>query len=58
MQHCFSESWTHFDFLTFALHFMLNPGPNPVPEQEPECIKVPVPLSIAGYGTVRLPGRE
>ncbi len=30
------------DFFTFILHFMLDPGPNPVPE--PECITVPVPL--------------
>jgi hypothetical protein len=39
----FPEGWTLiFGFLTFVLHFMLDPGPNPVPE--PECITVPVPL--------------
>jgi hypothetical protein len=35
--HCFPKSW--------PLHFMLDPGPNLVlaPDQEPECITVPVP---------------
>jgi hypothetical protein len=42
-QHCFPESLSLiFDFLTFVLHFVLNPGPNMVPE--PECITFPVPL--------------
>jgi hypothetical protein len=33
-----------FEFLAFPLHFMLDPGPNPVPEAEPECITVLVLL--------------
>ncbi len=32
----------NFYFLTCVLHFMLDSGPNPVPE--PKCIMVPVPL--------------
>jgi hypothetical protein len=48
-QHCFSESWPLiFDFFTIVLHFMLDPGPNPVLESEadpePECITVLVAL--------------
>jgi hypothetical protein len=31
------------DFLTFVLHFMLDPDPNPVLEPEPECITIEVP---------------
>jgi hypothetical protein len=30
-------------FLAFVLHFLLDLDPNPVPEQESECITVPVP---------------
>jgi|688.fasta_scaffold1320494_1 hypothetical protein len=26
---------SHFKFLTFLLHFMLDPDPNPAPEPEP-----------------------
>ncbi len=34
---------SNFLFLTFEFHFMLDPGPNPVSETDPECITVPVP---------------
>ncbi len=34
---------SNLNFLTFVLHFMLDPDPNPVPEQESECITVPFP---------------
>ncbi len=33
---------SNFWLLTFVLHFMLDPGPNSVREQE--CITVPIPL--------------
>jgi hypothetical protein len=33
-----------FWFLTFELHFMLDPDPNPILESETERISVPVPL--------------
>ncbi len=36
-QHCFPESWPLiFYFLTFALHFMMDPGSNPALEPDPE----------------------
>jgi hypothetical protein len=43
-----ARSWPLiFYLLTFVLHFMLDPGPNPVtesePDTEPECMTVPVP---------------
>jgi hypothetical protein len=43
----FPGSWPLiFDFLTSVLHFMLDPGPNPVqePDPKPEFIRVPDPL--------------
>ncbi len=34
---CFRESLApHFYFMTFLLHFMLDPDQNPVPEQDPD----------------------
>jgi hypothetical protein len=31
---------THFDFLTFVFHFMLDPDPNPDPEPEPVSVTI------------------
>ncbi len=45
-QHYYPESLPPIiDFFTFVLHFILDPGPNAVPEPKPECITVSVPKS-------------
>jgi hypothetical protein len=47
-QHCLPESWhLNLDFLIFVFHFMLDPGPNLVPEPKPVPLrqKVAVPVT-------------
>ncbi len=41
------ESWPLiFNFLTFLLHFMLDPGQNPDQDQEPEPERIAVPVLL------------
>ncbi len=40
-------------FFTFPLHFMLDLGPNPVPEPELECITVPDAVALRQKVAVR-----
>ncbi len=46
-EHRFQKSWhLILYFLTFVLHFKLDPIPNPVPGPEPEGITVPVAVQL------------